>query len=379
VTIRYLHKRAQIWVRHNSMSMLKLLIHRDRRLDGGTNFNQISILFLSQNRIGDTLITTPIYAALKRTYPNCVIDVLLSRGNAQTLINSPHIRSRHIIKQKPFDLLGMIFQIRKQRYDFIVDLVPSKSATSTAICLLGKSRYTVGLIRENDYAYDIKVEPLIGSANNNHGVRMLENVAQLLQPFGITPNLGSLKTEYYPSEEATRFAQQVMDKVIRNSQDGDQATVIGINISASKPSKYWGRENFQEVIKSIRRVFPSAIIVVLYSSDYRCEAEEISTQLNVSLCDETKSLSEFAAVISRLGILITPDSASVHFADIYHVPLVILTSEPSNQQYWYPVLSDFEILHAPAHQPIRYIGVSEVEGAFIKLAKRIGLSNDRNT
>lgn len=358
------------------MAALKLLVCRDRKLSGETDIDQVSILFLSQNRIGDTLITTPIYAALKRFYPNCVIDVLLSRGNSQTLFNNPHIRFCHIIKQKPFDLFWVILQIRKRRYDFIVDLVPSKSATSTAICLLGKSRYTVGLIRDNDYAYDIKVEPLIGSTNDSHGVRMLENVAQLLLPFGVIPNLGSLKTEYYLNEEDIQFAQQVMDRVADNSQANDQSSVIGINISASKPSKYWGSENFQEVIKSIQKIFPGSIIILLYSSDYRREAEEISTQRNVPLCDETKSLSEFAAVISKLDILITPDSASVHFADIYHVPLVILTGEPSDQQYWYPVLSEFEILHAPAHQPIRYIGVSEVEEAFFKLAKRIRLRND---
>ncbi|MFC1664257.1 glycosyltransferase family 9 protein [Pseudomonadota bacterium] len=353
------------------MSSLKFLVHKNRKLDASINFDKISILFLSQNRVGDTLITTPIFSALKRVYPNCTIDILLSRRNAETLENNPHIRLRYIIKQKPFDLVNIIFRVRKRRYDFVVDLIPSKSATSTAICLLCKASYTVGLIRENDFAYDIKVAPLIRSDSGGVGIRMVENVAQVLRPFGITPSLDTLKTEYYPNADSFKFAQQVVDKLVVTSGRNGKSLTVGINISASKQAKFWGVENFIGMAKSIQKIYPSASIIILYSNAYKLEAEQISKQGNVALCDETKSLSEFAAIISKLDLLITPDSASVHLADIYHVPLVILTSEPHNQQYWYPILSEFETLHAPAHQPISHISLSEVEAAFVKLARRV--------
>ena len=370
MTIRHVHKRVQIWVRHRSMSLLKSMVEKNRNLDSDIDINKSSILFLSQNRIGDTLITTPIYAALKHSYPDCIIDVLLSRRNVETLEDNPHIRLRYVIKRKPFDLFSVIWSIRKQKYDFVVDLIPSKSATSTAICLLSKSCYTVGLARDNDFAYDIKVVPLIGNTNNNKEVRMVENVAQLLRPFGIIPSLKNLKTEFYPNSKAMEFAQSVVNKLLPTSKEANKKIIIGVNISASKPSKYWGLENFVGLVKSIQNTYQEACILILYSSAYKEDAAEICKRGPAVLCDETKSLAEFAAVISKLELLITPDSASVHLADIYHVPLIILTSEPDDQHYWYPILSEFEPLHAPAQEPVSNIALSEVEASFSRLAQR---------
>jgi ADP-heptose:LPS heptosyltransferase len=126
-----------------------------------------------------------------------------------------------------------------------------------------------------------------------------------------------------------------------------EQAVIGINISAStKTFKFWGTQNFIELVKYLRMKRPDAALLILYAKNYCDIAQEISRQSGAKLCDETKTLADFAAVISRLNLLITPDSAAVHLADILRIPMLILTHLPKGETAWYPTFTPFRVLHA---------------------------------
>lgn len=102
--------------------------------------------------------------------------------------------------------------------------------------------------------------------------------------------------------------------------------MIGLNISASSLTfKFWGTENFVALAKHIKARLPDAILLILYAKDYASFAKEIAQQSGAVLSEATPTLSDFAALISMLDALITPDSAAVHFADIFRVPSLILT------------------------------------------------------
>lgn len=318
------------------------------------------ILLLRQNMIGDALISTPVIAALRARFPNMVIDVVLDKRN-QTVFNfDKNIATRHVLKLRKFDIFQIIRNIRAQRYDVIVDLIHSPSSTSTAICWLGKPSVTIGPERSNDFIYDIKVSPV---SKMNPDERMMFRIAEVLRPFGINPDPQSLQPYFSLSPEAEDFGRE-MGKRVRG--DDPARIAVGINISGSKPEKYWGTENFISLINALSDNFPNAVFVILNSREYEAQAASIVDATSATTSGTTKTLHDFAACIGNVDILISTDSSAVHFADIAGVPVVDLVRDP-DKRLWLPSKVNFRSVHGP-DRTITSIPVTDVMKAFDELA-----------
>lgn len=339
-TPKYLLSEAIKWteygIQQGLILLLRALLPRRKTSLRQVDFRTAKVLFLRQNQIGDALISTPIFAALKHHYPAMTIDILLDRRNAIAIEGNPHIQKRYIIKQKKFDVLSAIRKLRKEHYDIVVDLVHSASSTSTLICLCSNAKVIAGFERKNDFLYDTKVKM---PANK----RMMRQLAEILHLFDINPDDEPLSPYFAIPETSQAFAENIIKKICTLPEQA----VIGINISAStKTFKFWGTQNFIELVKYLRMKRPDAALLILYAKNYCDIAQEISRQSGAKLCDETKTLADFAAVISRLNLLITPDSAAVHLADILRIPMLILTHLPKGETAWYPTFTPFRVLHA---------------------------------
>ena len=345
-----------------------------RDFDNTLDLNHAKILFLRQNAIGDALISTPIFTALKAHYPNMVIDVLLNRRNAKIYDNETNVRRTYVIKLRPLDLIPNIRLIRRERYDAVVDLVHSPSSTSAMICLLSRAGVTIGGVREHpdryteeeESAYDIRVPRTPEGPND----RMLLRLAECLRAFDIDPNKEVLAPRYQCRDDSLDFA----DQLIGGLNTGDSATLIGVNISGAKAYKYWGRERFISLLNTLKPSFNNATFVLLYSHEYADEADAIHEATGVAKSGGTPTLDSFAALISRLDILITTDSSAVHFADSAGVPTVTLMIDPEGHDLWCPSRTPNRTLHAPDER-LASIAVDDVAHAFRELYDEVTEAN----
>jgi ADP-heptose:LPS heptosyltransferase len=333
-----LFKNIEIAFRRFLITLLRSLVRSRRAVPGDMDFALCKFLFVRQDRIGDVLVSTPLFEALKRKYPKAIIDALLSSNNHFVLANDPLIRKRWVYDKGLLSSLKLIREIRGEHYDFVIDLMDNPSATSTVICLISGARWTVGLEKENAYVYDIVV-PLI-SRKDTH---IVDRIARLLVPFGIDPLHEDLRIRYTVSDQARRFAQRVFERhgVIR-------AKTIGINISAGHDVRFWGVDNFRTLITLLRKKYRNHAILLLSKPSHKAHAERIvSGFANVFLSPTTHSFDEFAALISYLGLLITPDTSAVHIAAAFGIPSVVLyVQSDKNLRIWDPYKSRSEVLIA---------------------------------
>ena len=93
-----------------------------------------SVLILKYDRIGDMVVTTPIFRELKIAYPDISLSVLASKVNKDVIKNNPYIDNiytnykNNVFKDLPILLklrkklhLNMIFQIMIQ--DHLISMV----------------------------------------------------------------------------------------------------------------------------------------------------------------------------------------------------------------------------------------------------------------
>ncbi len=351
-------KNIEIAFRRFLIRLLSRLVRVQRPLPTEVDFGACKFLFVRQDRIGDVLVSTPLFHALKKRYPAATIDVLLSVNNHVALSNDPVIRKRWLYDKGVLSTIRMIREIRREKYDFVIDLMDNPSATSTVVCLLSGSRWNVGLEKENAYVYDIVV-PLL-SRKDTH---IVDRIAQLLVPFGIDPGREDLRIRYTVADRSRRFANDVLKRVRQSP-----GKVVGINISAGHDVRFWGVDNFRALLSLLQRRIPHRQFLLLFKPAHKRLAREIAEGFrNVSVSPDTESFDEFAALISLLGLIITPDTSAVHLAAAFGIPAVVLYVQSNKElRIWDPYGSPSINLVADVDD-LRVIAPADVAEAAIRL------------
>jgi ADP-heptose:LPS heptosyltransferase len=355
-------KPVEIGFRRFLVRLLGLLVKRSRPLPPSIDFSSRKYLFVRQDRIGDVLVSTPLIHALKERYPNASIDFLLSSNNHFVLENEPLVRKRWIYKKTLASAIDILKKVRKERYDFVIDLMDNPSATSTVLCALAGGRWNVGLSKENAYTYDIPV-PLL-SRKETH---IVDRLAMLLTVFGIKRSDLALKIHYNLLPESRKFA----DAFLKERRHAGK-NLIGINISPGAGTRFWGVDNYGELIQWLLRHFPESQIVVLYQPTDVVVARNIAETFSaVLLSPETKTFDQFAALVQSLWMLITPDTSAVHLAAAFSVPSVVMYVQSNKElRIWEPYGSLSETVVTDVDD-LRRISQSEVFEAVDRLASKI--------
>ena len=357
-------KPVEIGFRRFLVRLLGLLVKRSRPLPASIDFSSRKYLFVRQDRIGDVLVSTPLIHAMKDRYPKATVDFLLSSNNHFVLANEPLVRKRWIYNKTAASAIDILRNVRREQYDFVIDLMDNPSATSTVLCALAGGKWNVGLSKENAYTYDISV-PLL-SRKDTH---IIDRLAMLLTVFGIARNDVDLKVHYNLLSESRDFASGYL-----KDHGQRERTLIGINISPGEGTRFWGVENYQALIRWLRKEYEESPILVLYQPSDKSVAQTITQQFpEVLLSPETKTFDQFAALVHALWILITPDTSAVHLAAAFSIPSVVMYVQSNKDlRIWEPYGSLSETVITDVDD-LRRITQTEVINAVERLIRQIGV------
>ncbi|MCB0446728.1 MAG: glycosyltransferase family 9 protein, partial [Gelidibacter sp.] len=104
------------------------------------------ILVIQNKRIGDVLLASLIGTNIKQMYPKAEVHYLVYDYTTGVIENNPNITKIIPINEKELkkipNLIKLIFQIRKEKYDIIFD--PYAKLQSRLICLFSKAKVRVG-------------------------------------------------------------------------------------------------------------------------------------------------------------------------------------------------------------------------------------------
>ena len=319
--------------------------------------SQSKVLLLRHDRLGDAIITLPVLRILKAHHPNLQIDVLLSQYNASM---RAHLRryAQHcwVYEKSPLKLLSLLRALREQHYDVIIDPMDNPSATSSLfITLLGCA--SIGIEKSNASIYTHLVPML-----ERHSVHIIERMAQVLLPFGISPDSNALHLEYPLSQAVLVQGQRRLGEKLAPYR-------LGINLSARDPWRYWGRENFIKFIQAFQERTRDVEIILFAAQSDAEEARYIGKATATKVAPFVPTLDEFAAMLVQCDFLLTPDTSIVHIAAAWQVPQVVLYSRVEGlPMVWLPYRAPHFALETSS-ESIRAISVEDVLNAVESLWK----------
>jgi len=156
------------------------------------------ILIIQPAFIGDVILATGVIEKLHQYHPDAKIDFFLRKGNEGLLKNNPAIHQVLVWdkkKNKNKNLLALLKQIRKEKYDLVINL--QRFFSSGFITAFSNARYTVGYDKNPlSYLFSKRVKHEI--ASNGVGKHEVERNHLLIQKWTDTD---FAKPKLYPSSE----------------------------------------------------------------------------------------------------------------------------------------------------------------------------------
>lgn len=320
------------------------------------------IAFLRPGRLGDMLVATPLFHALKSEKPEIEITVICSQYNSILIKYSPDVDAVKVVNFHSIPAMIRLYKwICRNQIDVTVDLTPGFSRTSTLLSyfLQMSNKRTAGMHKgEVAGFFDINTEV--------YGLHIIERNRILLETVLQYQFKG---TDFHPllysTEKHIRGAAEFTNKI------GSDQLVIGINLSAGRKERQWTFDNYMKLASLIRQHYCESVEVILFSHGLQRQwAEEISRKEGFLVAPSTDILTT-AEILRSCKLLFTPDTAFLHLASAVKVPVVgIYHTEGENLIRWraYGVLTR-ELISCHAED----VNEISAESAFAEIKEMINI------
>jgi heptosyltransferase-3 len=319
-----------------------------------------SFLLIRPDRIGDAIISTPLLMLLRERFPAARIDMLLGRKNRSAAELLPEIDGHPVLAGSTSEVFNTIRTIRGRRYDVAINLLANDSASGSLLMALSGARVRIGFRGEAEGVYDYVVE------KPSTPIHIVRESSLLLAPLGISP-IGEM-----PSRESEHLRIEIPDDALQGAKsraaflftDNSRHRLI-MNISGSSPEKFWGVEQYIELALRLRARGTESIIAGSPGDSQKVAA--IAAGAGCSFLPPTPSLAEFAAMLSRADLIVTPDTSVVHLSAALRKPTVMLVASESAGSAWHPWGTRYQVVRHK--ESIPEIPVEEVERSIEKLIR----------
>ena len=115
-----------------------------------------SVLVLRPDRLGDVVLSTPVYESIKLSFPKIHVTALVDRANTSILADNPNIDE--IIEFDRKRPLRVFYRLRRRHFDVIFTLNKKFSATASLLALTSRANHRVGYVHEETHwLYDVCV------------------------------------------------------------------------------------------------------------------------------------------------------------------------------------------------------------------------------
>jgi len=272
---------------------------------------------------GDVILATPLIEKLRKFYPDAAIDFLLRKGNEGLLKGHPHIRRTIIFdknENKVQHVLGLARQVRKERYDVVVNL--HRFGSSGFITWLSRAKEKIGFDKNPfSFCYTRKLKHEIGTGKHETR-RNIELIEHLTDHYIERPKL-------YPTADD--------EKII--SYHKGHGEYICIAPTSVWFTKQWPAEKWVELIRLMptgRRIY----LIGAPSDSEACDRIVRATHRGdvYNLCGQLNLL-QSAALMAGATMNYVNDSAPAHMASAVNAPVtqIFCSTTPA---FGFGVLSD---------------------------------------
>jgi ADP-heptose:LPS heptosyltransferase len=321
-----------------------------------------SLLILRYDKIGDMIVTLPIFRILKSHNPRLRIGVVASEANADLLRDEKCVDKVFVLWQNPFKLLKEFYLIGKSRPDIVLNFVFNRITSGGLIAnLLCRDSVKVG---QGPQKYGFYFNVLLSLPRGT--IHMFEMLMMYIeQVFGmkVSEEERYLDLPTHPSTDS-EVDQYLERHGLKRRSDGRLANgrfYIVFNISAGQDDNRISNEQGLSIARHLadEMKIASVIISSLQDADWRSRiVAEIHSERCFSFPDVgSSSLREVSSLIRGAMAVITPHTSIVHIAAATSTPVCGIFSPLQVNQEWLPFKVKYQFIEAGKGEKVSMIPV----------------------
>jgi len=323
-----------------------------------------SVACLRPGKLGDMIVATPLFSALRQQGGVTRLAVLCSAENEPVIRHNPHIT---IVRSVNFHRFGGVFKtvrwLRRERFDALIDLTPGFSRTNFIISQFsGRGVLRVGI--EKGRAAD-RCHLHIGGRDTHLADRLLDAGEALTGARFPRPRPFEIYTAPDDRNTAAEFIGRIKGR----------GPCIAVNLSAGSPERQWAYGNFAELTRRLAPVFPAGATIALIAVGAQREwAGRLAAADSSCVAVPEFPFLTITELIGACSLLISCDTALIHAAAARNVPVVgLYTAHAENFTRWGPYGVANEIIQSSSTKSVSAIGPQAVCEKTVILMKKTGL------
>jgi ADP-heptose:LPS heptosyltransferase len=316
----------------------------------------MKILIVQIGRIGDMVLTTPMFRAVANHIPNAELHVLASPRGVPVLQKNPRVKKIFVYRKDPFSLLLMMVRLRWSRYDWLIDPKDHPSREGAMLARVCRAQNRVGYNREGEKIFSFGIP----SNDENMALHAVARNLACLRPLGVTQD-ADCRPELFPDARLT--------KKIRETILPDDGKTVLLNLSAGDATRYWPVEKWAEVA-ALCLARGLRVLIACQPSDGHMAAALRDLQPGVILY-HSSTINEIIAVMPLINLVVTLDTSIVHIASAFDVPQIALFPDVEwNVIKFRPLSSLAVVLQPEKGEAISTIPAERVIGEIEKMFKK---------
>src|ERR1043165_1526665 len=302
----------------------------------------MSILLIQLKRIGDLILTTPSIAALRDKFPESSISLVVSSAVKELLPAITGVDKVFEVRGETDDALDWI-ALSLGKFDYC--LVFTRNDRSAFLTFLSGARKRITAdhpklrTKLRARSYNELVEAPVGFLHT------VDYHLALVKPLGIENPSRALQL-CLPQESMAQADALLSAAGVRE--------FVCFHPGSARAEKFWEPTRWAEALNHCARVMGLACVLTGgKSSIEQAQIAAITAATKskpIDLSGKTNLLS-LAALVRKARLLVTVDSAPMHFAAAWETPQVVLFG-PTNPFHWHPRSESAIVLLGAKERPV---------------------------
>lgn len=309
--------------------ILAILTKRKKRLPI-ENIKKILVIKLAA--IGDSILLIPTLRTLKNAFPGAEITFVCSQINYSVIKKIPYVSkivdcNVHSFLRNPFLFVKFIKDLRKEKYELIID-VGQWERINAIMTMLLRSDYTIGFKTEKQFKH-FGYESVVPHFRNKHE---LENFLDLLVPLGINITDEDKKLEYFLNKEDYNFADEfwedhkLLDKIVICLHPG---------CGENGMPREWAVQNYIDLGKRLVN-YDDNIRILITGAEHEMErCKEIYEKIGKNVVNTAGQykLDNVVALVQKATLIVCSNTGMLHIASCVGTKTMGLHG-PTNPAKW---------------------------------------------
>ncbi|MGB9596917.1 MAG: lipopolysaccharide heptosyltransferase II [Candidatus Poribacteria bacterium] len=295
------------------------------------------ILLVRTDGIGDALNSTPAISALRKTYPNAQISIVVRQYGADILSHNPDIDEIIVYNSDKqhkglMNKLRFFMELRSKKFDTAIAL--QNSSFCNFITFISGAKIRIGR-KSEPKRFCSTLTHWINQSDPKGTKHEIDRNFDLLRFINVKNGSKDLILRLSDSEKA--FADNFL---LKNSLASNDSTyplfrLIGIHPGGSSIDKMWLPESFAWIADNLIEKFKAKVILFYGHNEDHLAKNILSKMKNMPILASKISLRQLCALIERCSLFICNDSGPMHIASAFKIPTVAIFG-PTDYVRWRP-------------------------------------------